>query len=217
MSTASVERAHELVDRALHRARLLGDRARARRRPAARCCDARDLARRAPWPSSMTSPPLRHRDAEPERLLAHVAHLLLRRIDVAAVDASRCRRGGTARSLARIAMSRIASTRVERAGGAHVDAVGRRCRTRPAAATAFCCGSVCEDLRGLDAERGELGVRHLDEDLLVLLADEVDLGDAGHAQQLGADAVAEVLQLARSRSRRRSARRCWRRCRRTRR
>ena len=66
----------------------------------------------------------------------------------------------------------------------------------PDAATAFCAASVCEDLRGLDAERRELGVRQLDEHLLVLLGDEVDLGDAGYAQQLGADAVAEVLELA---------------------
>ena len=36
----------------------------------------------------------------------------------------------------------------------------------------------------------------LDEDLLVLLADEVDLGDARHAQQLGADVVGELLELA---------------------
>ena len=42
-----------------------------------------------------------------------------------------------------------------------------------------------EHHRGLDAERGELGVGDLDEDLLVLLADQLDLGDVLHAQQLG--------------------------------
>ena len=57
-------------------------------------------------------------------------------------------------------------------------------------------GERLHDLRGLDAERARARVRHLDVDLLVLLADEVDLGDAGHAQQLGADAVAEFLQIA---------------------
>ena len=52
-----------------------------------------------------------------------------------------------------------------------------------------------EHHRGLDAEGRELGVGELDVDLLVLLADEVHLGDVLHAQELVADAIGHLLQL----------------------
>ena len=145
-------------------------------------------------PSSITSPPVDHGDADAERLAAAEAHPLLRRVDIAASHV-----GDVAQpENAIVGADRDVADRVER-----VERAGGRMKMRsvavsntPAAATAFCAASVCEDLRRLDAQHRQLRVRQLDEDLLFLLADEVDFGDAGHAQQLGADPVAEILQLA---------------------
>ena len=53
-----------------------------------------------------------------------------------------------------------------------------------------------QNLLRLDAERRELRVRQLDENLLLLLADEVDFRHAGNPQDLGADSIAEILQVA---------------------
>ena len=51
-------------------------------------------------------------------------------------------------------------------------------------------------LGNVEAHGGELLGRELQIDLLVLRADEVDLGNVGHAQQLGAHALGIVAQLA---------------------
>ena len=75
---------------------------------------------------------------------------------------------------------------------------GTRCApvsTVPAGTTAFCFASEFEDrLRG-NAERRQLGVAELDEDLLVLDAVEVDLGDVGDLEQLLAHGLGDLLQL----------------------
>ena len=50
--------------------------------------------------------------------------------------------------------------------------------------------------RAVDAEAGQLLHRELDEDHLVLGADDVDLGDVRHVEELGADLLHVVAQLA---------------------
>ena len=85
MSTASVERADELVDRALHGARHARD---LRKLDAHRqlACSMRATLRVEVVAELDHVAALDHRDAQPERLAALPAHLLLRRIDVAAGD-----------------------------------------------------------------------------------------------------------------------------------
>ena len=92
-------------------------------------------------------------------------------------------------------MSRTASSDIEGARRSKIDAVGRGVE-HAGCGDRVLRGERLHDLRGLDAEQREPRVRHLDVDLLVLLADEIDLGHAGNAQQLGADAIAELLQVA---------------------
>ena len=53
-----------------------------------------------------------------------------------------------------------------------------------------------EQRRAIDAEAGELLHRELDEDPLVLRAEDFDLRDIGHEQQLRADVLDIVAQLA---------------------
>jgi hypothetical protein len=134
-----------------------------------------------------------HGDADTERFLALPAHLLLRRVHIAARH-----RGDVAEAEdAVVGADRDRAHRVERVEGARgtqVDAVAggiEHARRRDG----VLLGQRLDDLRRLDAQRGQARVGDLDEDLLVLLADEVDLGHTRHAQELGADAVAERLQV----------------------
>ena len=57
------------------------------------------------------------------------------------------------------------------------------------------CLQRAEQGRAVDAEAGELLHRELDEDLLVLGAQNFDLGDVRHLQELGTDALDVVAQL----------------------
>ena len=61
---------------------------------------------------------------------------------------------------------------------------------------AFCACSVCDQLGNVEPHGGELLGGELEVDLLVLRADEIDLGNVGHAEQLGAHALGMVAQLA---------------------
>ena len=184
------QRAHELVDGALHR---LGHARHRRELDADRhlllhAADrAVELAAERDHVAAGD-----HRHAETHRLAPHPAHLLLRRVDVAALHL----RDVAEPEDAVVGADRQVADRlqrVERAGRPQVDAVGRGLE-RARGLHRVLRGERLDDLRRLDAERRELAVRQLDEDLLFLLADEVHLGDAGHAQQLGADAVGEVLE-----------------------
>jgi hypothetical protein len=96
--------------------------------------------------------------------------------------------------LARIAISFTASTGIQRARGAQVDAVGRRLEAAGGRHRVL-LRERGEHHRGLDAEGRELRVGELHEDLLVLLADQVHLGHVLHAQELVADAIRGLLQL----------------------
>ncbi len=88
----------------------------------------------------------------------------------------------------------IAADAGERAGHAQIDAVGRGV-DRAAGDDGVLPGDAVEDLLRRDAERGELGVAELDEDLLRPLADDVDLVDVGNAQQPLADVLGTRLEL----------------------
>ena len=66
----------------------------------------------------------------------------------------------------------------------------------PLGTSAFCACRVCDQRVDVEAEGGDLLGRELQIDLLVLHADQLDLGDVAHAQQLGAQAVGLVAQLA---------------------
>ena len=70
----------------------------------------------------------------------------------------------------------------EGAGHPQIDPVGRGL-DRSAGDHGVLLGDAVEDLLGRYAERGELGVAELDENLLRPLADDVDLVDVGNAQQ----------------------------------
>jgi hypothetical protein len=82
----------------------------------------------------------------------------------------------------------------ERPGDAQVDAV-RGGVDRATRGHRVLPRDAVEDLLRRDAERRELGVVELDEDLLRLLADDVDLVDVGHAQQLLADVLGAGLEI----------------------
>jgi hypothetical protein len=132
--------------------------------------------------------------AQPQRLAPLPAHLLLRRIDVAALDT----RDVAQPEHAIVRPDRDVANgieRVERAGRAQVDAVGGGFE-HAGGGDRVLRGERLHDLPRLDAQQRQPVVRQLDEYLLVLLADEIDLRHARHAQELGADAVAELLQVA---------------------
>ena len=66
----------------------------------------------------------------------------------------------------------------------------------PAGRTAFCACSAAISVAAIDAQAGQLLRRELDEDGLVLGAEDLDLGHVGHAQQPRADVLDVVAQLA---------------------
>ena len=90
----------------------------------------------------------------------------------------------------------------EGAGHPQVDAVGRGV-DRAAGDDGVLPGDAVEDLLRRDAERGELGVAELDEDLLRPLADDVDLVDVGDPQQPLADVLGARLEIGEAQARRR--------------
>ena len=144
-------------------------------------------------PSVMMLAPSCHRDAEPERRLAAFAHDEGRRVLVAALD-----RGDVAEpEHTAVRLHRHGGDGLgagEGAGDPHIDAVGRGI-DRSAGDHGVLLGDAVEDLLGRDAERGELCVAELDEDLLRALADDIDLVDVGNAQQGLADVLGARLEL----------------------
>ena len=95
-------------------------------------------------------------------------------------------------------VSRIASIESNCAARAQVDAIVGGLEHAGGRHRVLRVERLRRSAAGVNAERRELGVRDLDVDLLLLLAEEIDLGDVGHAQQLGAHAIGVFLQLARS-------------------
>jgi hypothetical protein len=72
--------------------------------------------------------------------------------------------------------------RLEIAGDADAHAVGRRL-VETGRGHRILLPQRVEDGQRIEAERRQLGVRHLDVDLLVLHADQLDLLDVGHLPQ----------------------------------
>ena len=142
----------------------------------------------------MTSPPLRMAMAMPDALLAVDAEHRLRRI------------GGAARDLGDVAQADHAAAGdevdaenvllgAEGAGDTHQDLLvaGLHHARRRDGVLALERG----DQRGaVDAQPGELLVRELDVHALVLGAQDVDLGDVRQLEELLADVVHPVVQLA---------------------
>ena len=137
---------------------------------------------------------LGHGDGEADRRLAVVAEHRLLRVDVAAadlgdiaqpeepaVDAEVDRLEALFRGeLARDADGDLLGSGID--GAARLDRVLRLQRL--------------DQLGNVEPHGGELLGGELEIDLLVLRADEIDLGNVGNAQQLGAHALGMVAQLA---------------------
>jgi hypothetical protein len=185
------ERAREFSHRALHRRRLVVD-ARQLEPHRHLGLEAADRhVERAPERDHVAARHHRHRDAE--AFLAHVAHARLRRIDEAAIDRSHV--GQAEEAAVGADRDRLhALDRVERPGGAHLDAVGGGLEAARGGDRVLLLQRR-EDFGGGHAEGRELGVGELHVDLLVLLADQVDLGHVLHPQQLVADTIGGLLQL----------------------
>ena len=83
---------------------------------------------------------------------------------------------------------------LERAGDAHVDAVGAGLDGARGRHRILARHAVENGLRR-DAERRQLAMAELDEDALVAHADDVDLGDALRAQQALAHDLRVILEL----------------------
>ena len=122
-----------------------------------------------------------HHDAEPDHRLALEAHRELLRVLVAALDlgdvAQRERAAVGAEGQRRQLLGRdgAPSTRT-----AHALALGL---DRAGGDDGVLAAHDLEDLVDRDAQHGEPRMAELDVDLLVLQADQVGLGDVGHAQQ----------------------------------
>ena len=135
-----------------------------------------------------------HGDGKPDRRLAVVAEHRLRGIDVAALDG-----GDVAQAEEAVVEAKVDRLQAllggELAGDADGDPLGAGV-DRPARGQRVLRLQRGDERVRLQAERGHLLRRELEVDLLVLHADQVDLGDVRHAQQLGADTVGLVVQLA---------------------
>ena len=136
---------------------------------------------------------LGHDDADAERRLAALTHEIARRI----LEAARYRRD-VAEAEARAAEF---DRRVGDGLGA-VDGAGDAQRHALRAGLDGACRDhgilLCqriEDRLRRNSKRGELGVAEFDEDLLVLHAIEIDLGDVLHLEQLLAHGLGHALQL----------------------
>jgi hypothetical protein len=134
-----------------------------------------------------------HRHAEAERRLAVLPYEEGRRVLVTAGD----RRDVAEPECSAAGLDRNRGDRFgtgERPGDAQIDAI-RGGVDRAARCHRVLPRDAVEDLLRRDAERRELGVVDLDEDLLRPLADDVDFVDVGHAQQLLADVFGAGLEV----------------------
>ncbi len=145
-------------------------------------------------PSASASPLARHGDRRGRWPVAVVAEHRLRRIDVAACHAGNIAQAEKSAALPEVDRLQALLGR-EFAGDADRDALGTGIddAARRDGVLRLQGLRVSVDV---EAERGELIGRELEVDLLVLRADEIDLGDVGNAQQLVADAIDLVAQLA---------------------
>ena len=137
----------------------------------------------------------RHDDAQPDHRLALEAHRDLLRVLVAALDLGHVGQGERAAVGAEGQRGQLLG-RDRRAVDADGDALalgldraGRHDGVLPA--------HDLEDLVDRHAQHGEPRVAELDVDLLVLQAEQVGLGDVGHAQQALARGLDDLLDLGR--------------------
>ncbi len=139
---------------------------------------------------------LGHRDAQPDHLLAVEAHLGARRIDVAVPDGGDVAQANIAGAAgaAQGQVLQVADVR-ELAGQADLHVVRRRDQ-HAAGADVVLLRDLVGDAVDVQPHLRELGLLELDVDLLVLVAEQGDLGDVGHAQQLLADRIGVVVELA---------------------
>ena len=137
---------------------------------------------------------LGHGDDDTDGFAAVMAHDALRRVLVATLD------GGDVAEPKRGAAGfdgdfRNGRLALEGTGDAYVDAIGAGLE-RAGGRHGVLARHAVEDGLGRDAERRQLAVAELDEDALVALADDIDLGDTLRAQETLAHYLGIVLELS---------------------
>ena len=137
----------------------------------------------------------RHDDAEADHRLALEAHGDLPRVLVAALDLGHVGQGERAAVGAERQVGQLLG-RGRRAVDAHRDALALGL-DRAGGHDGVLAAHDLEDLVDRHAQHGQPRVAELDVDLLVLQAEQVGLGDVGHAQQALADGLGDLLDLGR--------------------
>ena len=145
-------------------------------------------------PSASTSPPVVMAMASADRGLAVVAEHRLRRVDIGALHG-----GDVAQAEEAVVGAEVDRLQAFLGGELARDADGDA--LRPGIDRAARHERVLRLQRlhqrvDVEAERGDLLGRELEIDLLVLHADQIDLGDIADAQELGAQPVGLIAQLA---------------------
>jgi len=136
----------------------------------------------------------RHGNSQSDGRFALIAEQGLRRIDIAAADLDDIAQAEKA-AVGREVDGLQAFLRREAARYADGDALGASFDHAARSHGVLCLQRLRQRV-DVEAERGNLLGRELKIDLLVLHTDQVDLGDIGHAQQFGADALGVVAHLA---------------------
>ena len=182
---------HELADGALHRLRLAGhlDQLHAHRQ--ARLDTRRGGLEVAAEGNDVA--PLGHGHAQPQGILPLKAEARRRRLDKSAGHSSDV---ADAELPAPRPDARLADRldRIVGPAGTQVDALVAGLEIAPRGHRVLARQGVGHRLH-VQPQGGQLGVRQLHVDALLLLADQIHLGHTGHPQQLGTDAVAFGLQL----------------------
>ena len=184
--------AHELVDRTADRGRLVGDLVQIQPDRQGRGNAPGGRLEVATQGNDVTAAAHRHGNAD--RIDAVEAHARLRRIDEAAADFGDVAEAEQATGIAADAEIADGFHGIQGTAGTQVDAIGCRLETAAGRYRILRSQGLLEFGEG-HAEGGELGVRCLDVDFRVLLANQFNLGHVGNAQQFELDALGILAQV----------------------